>query len=130
MNGMPSTTCASGTVATNDVNDENHRPGSKCRSCHLFTVSGTVYSDPHAKQDCYGVPGNAGVSVLIADAAGKVLSLRPNAVGNFYTDQAFTFPVTVATLYGSQRIEMAAKVGTDARDCNSCHDDRMRITVP
>src|SRR5947208_3034410 len=64
-------------------NGAQMRPGIGCRSCHSFTIAGTVYPTAHEPTNCNGVDGSKGVRVVITGADGTMLTLTPNSVGNF-----------------------------------------------
>lgn len=101
-------------------------PGERCGACHseraeparravAFGAGGTVYADPSA----HPFAGTAGVTVELVDAAGAVVALPTNDVGNFYTTQALRPPLRVALVKGSTRVAMKAPAPTG--DCNGCH---------
>jgi hypothetical protein len=83
-------------------------PGQDCLACHdgsqavKWTVAGT-----------WGAA--AGRTVTLTDARGRSLSLTTNQVGNFYTSQALTFPLTVRA--GGQQMPAPVTYG----GCNRCH---------
>ena len=102
------------------------RPGMDCISCHAsgegpaFTAAGTVYSDYHQEDDCYGEPG---VTVEITDADGAVFTAESNDAGNFYFrpgDAVIQPPYTARLLVAG--VETNAMVGeqTDP-NCAACH---------
>jgi hypothetical protein len=94
-------------------------PGRDCRECHSFAVAGTVYeaaglNDPH---DCLGVEG---VSVLVEDAVGEMVSLETNEAGNFYLQGgSLHFPLTLHAERGGEMLSMALQGETGS--CASCH---------
>lgn len=133
--GVPSSMC-NGDLSWNDSvpQDGRHRPGSACMSCHAsFTVMGTVYRDAKAATNCYGVGADKSVFVLLVDADGKSVGVKPNEAGNFYTQEPLRFPIMASTIYGSGQAMMQAKIEAGplgGSDCNSCHTDGKRITPP
>jgi hypothetical protein len=82
------------------------KPGSDCLGCHngdearTWTAAGTW---------------SKGAAVTITDSAGKSFTLHGNAVGNFYTAESLTFPLTVS-------VDGQAMPGTVTYGgCNRCH---------
>lgn len=97
-------------------------PGENCLSCHSgggeegsWTVAGTVYGAVDAAAE----DGLASVEVQITDDAGKEVTLNSNSAGNFYTAEAFTFPIHVAVQKNGTRVAMGTAPASGA--CNSCH---------
>jgi hypothetical protein len=96
------------------------RPGIGCKSCHSFTIAGTVYPTAHEPMNCNGVNGSTGVRVVITGANGTTVTLTPSAAGNFYSNAAVTAPYTAKitnTAGGARAMVMMQSTG----DCNSCH---------
>ena len=108
-------------------------PGFDCASCHaptgrahdrLWTVSGTVFTDSSVLSDA----GLEGAQVLITDINGKQLTLRTNAVGNFYTAEPLGALTDVEVQHGQRRLIMNLAVfdGGDLSvigSCNHCHQN-------
>lgn len=108
--------------------------GEDCLSCHkaggkaprsLFTVSGTVFrsASGEPRED-----GAAGVAVLLADAAGRQVTLTSNAAGNFWSKEDLRFPVRVTLTLPPDKVAPgggAQRQGpADAcrhGNCNQCH---------
>jgi hypothetical protein len=94
-------------------------PGANCLSCHTggeqgkFTVAGTVFTDGN------GSARSSGAVVTITDASGHSINLTTNSVGNFYTSQSVTFPITATVEQGGFTSAMGTEVSSGA--CNSCH---------
>ncbi len=97
-------------------------PGADCLACHKvgganeappFGIGGTVFTD------IFGTSGASGVTVRVTDATGKVVELTSNSVGNFYTTQTVTPPLTAEVEVGGNVRAMATQPDTGA--CNSCH---------
>lgn len=98
-------------------------PGENCLRCHskgsqystapVWTAAGTVFE--RADSDV----GVAGAEVHLTDATGQELTLTTNAVGNFYTAQALTFPLRATLTHESFAADMPIDV--PAGSCNACH---------
>jgi hypothetical protein len=101
--------------------------GEECVSCHRagakaaewpFTAGGTVYRTA----DEPASPGLGGVAIVLTDSAGKVVRLRSNAAGNFFTREALAFPVAVEVRRdGSERARSVRAGPCSAGACNGCH---------
>src|SRR5262245_2717683 len=64
-------------------------PGEACIACHVtqfdtprFSASGTVYATGHEPDNCNGATG---VTVVITDASGAMVTLMTNDAGNYFT---------------------------------------------
>jgi cytochrome c553 len=136
-------TCTSQTTWTKGENS-SMAPGQACITCHraegegpLFPLAGTLYPTGHEPDDCNGVNGAlAGARIVVTGANGGVVTLTPNAAGNFYaTTQPISFPykVKVVNALGEERVMLTA---TSNGDCNACHTQAGasgapgRVTVP
>ncbi|MGE0792318.1 MAG: hypothetical protein AB7S26_41980 [Sandaracinaceae bacterium] len=105
------------------------RPGWACIDCHVsmregprFTVAGTIYPSAHEPDDCNGGALGGGTPIVeITDAAGQVVQLEPNSVGNFGSRQALTMPYTARILYQGRVRAMVTE--QDSGDCNTCHTE-------
>jgi hypothetical protein len=94
-----------------------HRPGKKAAEWP-FTAGGTTYGTPTDGAS----PGLGGVLVTLTDAGGKVVTLRSNRAGNFWTAEKLTFPVAVVVRReGSERRREVARGPCSAGTCNGCH---------
>jgi len=100
------------------------QPGNDCLACHVqggkageaaFTAAGTVYASPTAAAN----EGIQGVDVVLTDSAGKVVTLRTNSVGNFYTDEALAFPIRAELRQGANVAKMPIPMQNGG--CASCH---------
>ena len=126
--------------------DGHHNAGMPCLQCHdgntaganKFTAAGTVY-DKLALAS--GAQGLSGVTIEITDAAGtkvSVVTASLGAAGNFWTDQALVFPLTVrasqcpADRPMTETVAAAANVAAGGGNCSrvGCHDSNMIIHVP
>jgi cytochrome c553 len=118
------------------------RPGEDCMRCHgghggeeeegpRWTVAGTAYGPGAAA-------GVQDVHVQVTDRNGKLVSMRTNGVGNFYSAEDLALPFTnvcverggVVTCMRSAEAGPAA-FATGA--CNSCHipgGEASRIVSP
>ena len=124
--GTP-TVCTSGVTSTVDEGP-TMRPGEACLTCHggsgggeapLFTLAGTVYPTAHEPNDCVGAVNGGGSVVTVLDAAGRTITMTPNAVGNFYYAGAVTFPVTARITRNGLARSMTTPQSNG--NCNSCH---------
>ena len=100
-------------------------PGENCMNCHggsaakavgapAWTVAGTVYTAPDAEMDT----GTEGALVHLTDALNLSLTLKSNAVGNFYTREPLVFPLRACVEYaGFTRCMETVPRGS----CNECH---------
>jgi mono/diheme cytochrome c family protein len=106
-------------------------PGGTCITCHAtaeageapqYTIAGTVYPTIREPTDCNGSNGvTAGIQVVVTDAAGRVLTLPVNTVGNFFTTAAVTFPFHARVVRGTVERVMTAAQSTG--NCNGCHTE-------
>jgi hypothetical protein len=103
-----------------------HRPGKKAAEWP-FTAGGTTYATPSDDPS----PGLGGVHVILTDARGKVVTLRSNRAGNFWTNEALAFPVAVVLQRdGSERRREVAAGPCSAGACNGCHAFPPRSGAP
>lgn len=101
------------------------QPGRNCLACHSaggradppWTAAGTVFP----RVDDPASAGVQGVQVTLVDAAGRSVSLRTNAAGNFYTREPLRFPVRASIERDGVRRAMVAPAPHGA--CNGCHGD-------
>ncbi|MFO0668743.1 MAG: hypothetical protein U0235_03805 [Polyangiaceae bacterium] len=118
-----------------DQGSDDMHPGKPCLSCHgqfpqkaffkaPFDIAGTVYSNGHAPDDCYGATG---VKVVITDANGKEVTLDVSAAGNFGHSGGYGF-AKLATPYRAKVVKNGKeRVMKDAQtngDCNHCHSEK------
>jgi hypothetical protein len=117
--GVAASVCTSRTTYSGG-NGPTMRPGANCRSCHGFTVSGTIYPTAHEPTNCNGVNGSTGTRVVITGANGQTLTLTPSAAGNFYSNTQLggSFMARVTTTAGGTRSMLQMQT---SGDCNSCH---------
>lgn len=121
-------TCINGVAPPNSG---HHHPGADCMSCHdglsanlRWTVAGTVYAAANS------TTAVSGANVEVIDSANKKVLLATSTNGNFYTTQAFTFPVKVRATKCPADSKMNATATTGSCNSNSCHTTGMRIHVP
>src|SRR5207253_691976 len=103
-------------------------PGIACISCHaatggeapLFALAGTVYPTAHEPDLCNGVNGvAAGAQIVIAGADGHMITVTPNAAGNFAYQGSVALPFQARVVYmGRERIMSTPQ---SSGDCNGCH---------
>lgn len=134
-------TCTSMTAwSRGNQGSASMNPGMACISCHSsgegprFTVAGTVYPTGHEPDRCNSLVGTAGARIVIIGADGKMLTLTPNAAGNFSSNAALKTPYQAKVTYqGRERLMVSMQT---SGDCNSCHTQTGsnlapgRITVP
>lgn len=115
-----------------------HNPGLSCvsSSCHgqsqksfgPFTVAGTLYASAGG-----GTPVSQATIHLI-DGANKDIKLTTASNGNFFTDQAVTFPIKIrASKCPNADQPMVSTVASSGGSCNSCHasgSNQGRIHLP
>ena len=122
-------------LAACDGGSGTMRPGQDCLSCHKpggekpWTLAGTVFPTATSATN----QGLADATIYITNANSAPVTLTSNSVGNFYTSNALTFPVSVViTQAGNTVIMGSAPSGA----CNSCHTEPPlngapgRISVP
>jgi hypothetical protein len=110
-------------------------PGKACISCHrsdeapTFAVAGTLYPTAHEPDLCNGTNGSTtGAQVVITVAKGKVLTLTPNAVGNFSYQGTVALPFLASVTYvGRERRMVTAQ---NNGDCNACHTTSGAMSAP
>jgi len=133
--GMPPT-CTSGTTYAGGEGSSVMDPGQACISCHAssggeaprFGIAGTIYPTAHEPDLCYGADGRNGAQVVVTDANGKIITLTPNAAGNFYYSGSVTTPIRAKVTYmGRERIMSAAQT---TADCNGCHTQNGANSAP
>lgn len=96
-------------------------PGVDCMSCHIdsafrWTVAGTVYGRPDAEPH----DGVGGAEVVLTDVEGRVLTLRTNSSGNFFTREELQFPLDVEIRRDGRSVRMETPTATGS--CNGCHN--------
>ena len=114
-------------------------PGYACRSCHLgrnflgqnpggasqpeeaFSFSGTLYPGFHEADGCNAAPPATAVIEILDNAGVVALTLRPNPVGNFYSNVAIPLPYTArVNVNGAMRVMTTPQT---EGDCNTCHTE-------
>jgi hypothetical protein len=97
-------------------------PGTDCLSCHReggsaaaspLTVAGTVFATAQCPDSVEGA------LVHVRDAEGTELALSTNGVGNFFTAEPLTMPLTVWITRGDAVLEKPRSASSG--DCNGCH---------
>lgn len=128
--------CTSKTMWTGgDRGSASMNPGKACINCHRsgegpsFAVAGTLYPTAHEPDLCNGTNGSTtGAQIVITDAKGKVLTLTPNAVGNFSYQGTVTTPFQASVTYmGRERRMLTAQTNGD---CNACHTTSGAMSAP
>lgn len=128
--------CSSGTTWTHgDIGSQYMHPGRPCVSCHashrgpFLTLAGTIYPTAHEPDECNGVNGfDNDVHVVVTDANGVVVDLQINDVGNFFSQDAVTLPITAELRYQGRTRTMTTPAPSG--DCNSCHTDTGTSAAP
>jgi hypothetical protein len=106
------------------------RPGEDCLDCHdgrraqSWTVAGTLFDSPQASPDA----GIEGADVLVTDSAGRMLTLRTNGAGNFYTAEPLTFPLRVEVQGHGTDVGMSMEAPSGS--CNVCHTEPPENEAP
>lgn len=112
-------------------------PGRACIGCHAstggeapsFAIAGTLYPTGHEPDLCDGTNGQTtGAKVVITDAQGKVITLAPNAAGNFTYRGSVAAPFQAAVTYMGRERRMASPPPNG--DCNSCHTANGTMDAP
>jgi mono/diheme cytochrome c family protein len=120
--------CTSGTFWSGNRKGPTMQPGRACITCHeseeddpVVWVGGTVYPTLHEPDGCYGVAGEA--TVVITDAAGRVVSLPVGSTGNFSlpakSSAPLTMPIRAKVVKNGKERAMATPQSTG--NCNGCH---------
>ncbi len=103
-------------------------PGQACLGCHAsavqpnFKLAGTLYDTVS------GTNAVSGATVTVTDSNSAVTTLVSGTSGNFYSNAAFAFPVSVSVSKCPDTVSMSSKPSTG--DCNSCHGTSFRIHLP
>lgn len=144
--GMPSGTCGVNDpfdvppICTSGVTSRVREgttmtPGLPCISCHTrnrvweaaYSLAGTVYPTAHEPDDCNAALPDV-ITIEVTDATGRVVTMTPNSVGNFYSSTAVTFPITARAISSRGAYEMTTPVRSG--DCNACHTQDGTTTEP
>jgi hypothetical protein len=105
-----------------DSGSPEMHPGRDCIACHAgnsgpnFAIAGTVYGADKQADNCFGVEGS---QVVITGSDGQVVTLVPNAAGNFYSSTPIALPYTAKVVQNGVERVMATPQSSGA--CNSCH---------
>lgn len=127
--------CEADTAALR-VTGETMLPGRVCGNCHRaggqaasfpWTVSGTVFGSSSASCNTGGLAG-VKVEIFEGTATTAKLTLMTNSVGNFYTNQAVTFPIRAKVSKGAMSQQMVGLQVTGA--CATCHQNPPAGTMP
>jgi hypothetical protein len=126
-NGTPATCTSQMYWMGGDMGSELMHPGGGCLTCHSnspeaprLSIAGTVYPTSHEPDDCNGVSGSLGISVVITDATGTELPpITVNEVGNFHFDGRIAAPFHVKVVSGGRENVMSAAPANG--ECNGCH---------
>jgi hypothetical protein len=128
-------TCTSGALWTRaNHGSPEMNPGRACIACHTtddgpaFTIAGTVFPTAHEPDLCDGADGSEGFLVTILGADGQVLTLTPNAVGNFDSAAKVALPYQAKVSYLGR--ERAMAVVQTSGDCNGCHTQSGANSAP
>ncbi|MBX3261469.1 MAG: hypothetical protein KIS78_30955 [Labilithrix sp.] len=141
--GTAPVVCTSDTFWTSNRRGPTMQPGRACITCHeaqeddpVVWVGGTVYPTLHEPDGCYGIDG--GASVVITDAAGRVVTLPVGSTGNFSLSAERSAPLTMPIRAKVVRngVERAMNTPQMSGNCNACHTEQGangapgRILVP
>ena len=137
--GLPKGTCASAATSLETpstcTSQQTWRhgegatmaPGQACITCHSqgegprFAFAGTVYPTAHEPDDCLGVNGTTGVTVVITGADGATATAAVNRSGNFSIRGGLAMPYT-AKVVANGKVRGMMTPQTNG-DCNSCHSE-------
>ena len=114
-------TCTTGSMWTGgNTESPLMRPGGACISCHTsmregpsLALAGTVYGSGREIDDCNGQRSTAAdpIVVEVTDATGRVISMTPNAAGNFFDEEDIVaFPATALVRYQGRERRMTTPV--------------------
>jgi hypothetical protein len=106
---------------------ETMRPGDTCQGCHTFNITGTVYPTGHEPTYCDGL-GDQSVTVRVSDAAGRVIDVTPDTVGNFFYQGAITYPFTAKVMRGASERPMNTPQSNG--ECDTCHTATGLVGAP
>jgi hypothetical protein len=127
--------CTSKTMWTRGTaGSASMQPGVACIACHSlgegprFALGGTVYPTAHEPDQCNGGAVATMSRVVITGADGQVVTLTPNASGNFSYQGVLAKPYKAkVTSMGRERAMMAAQT---SGDCNGCHTEAGAMMAP
>jgi hypothetical protein len=112
-------------------------PGKACIACHdggreekgpRLSIAGTVFPSLVEPDDCNGAAAS-GLQVVIKGADGRILTLTPNAAGNFYAEEErVALPYTAELRYQGRVRAMTQPQSSG--DCNTCHTERGASAAP
>jgi len=99
-------------------------PGADCISCHsqgnfpgredvYFSIAGTIFTNKA------GTAPLNNATIRVTDSTGNTVTLHSNSVGNFYSEQRVSPPLTAEVEVDGNVRSMGSSVDTGA--CNSCH---------
>ncbi len=130
---LAETTCTSQSFwMGGDSPSEQMNPGLPCRSCHAFSApelayyfAGTVFPSLHEQDLCNSPPPEGGRIEILNEAGEVVLTLRPNAAGNFSSksrEPGFPLPYRARVVLGEREATMQTLQYSG--DCNLCHTEQ------
>jgi hypothetical protein len=102
--------------------------GQPCLNCHAsssaptMTVAGTLYSA------VTGGTAVSGATVTVTDGNQAVTTLVTGSTGNFHTNAAIAYPITISVSKCPDTVTMPST--STSGDCNSCHGSSMQIHLP
>jgi hypothetical protein len=101
------------------------RPGDNCLRCHsssgeakrkVFSFGGTVFAKADSPR-CAG--GEASVTIRVTDSVGKTVSVITNEVGNFWSKEPLTPPLSMEARRGDRVAKMP--IDSPTGGCALCH---------
>jgi mono/diheme cytochrome c family protein len=122
--------CTSNQFWSSNRRGPTMQPGRACITCHesqedkpVVWVGGTVYPTLREPDGCYGIAGDA--TVVITDAAGRVVSLPVGPTGNFSLSAESSAPLTMPIRAKVVRNgkERAMATPQSSGNCNACHTE-------
>ena len=101
--------------STTNYSSGQHNAGADCSGCHSFTLDGTMYTSNG------GSTPAAGAYIVAIDNSGTKTNIVVDQNGNFYTNNSFTFPVTIYATSCPTVTPMVATISSGACNASSCH---------
>lgn len=121
-----------------DAPSAEMNPGLACRSCHqqaapelAYYFAGTVFNELHGQDLCNTPPPEGARVEILNEASDVVLTLRPNAAGNFSSKTigpTIPLPYRARVVVGERTKVMQTL--QHSGDCNRCHSEQGQEGAP